>query len=426
MRPITYPNQKTQDLAGNVLPEDDVFVVEMDDENCEQALEIAGQSYLETKPSCIGGGLDFDRIGAILGKGEKSRWVSVGDEVRKASGCNRTALKFERVKDGVTFYNFIKCWRWICSRCGSKHGKIHKKRVARIIGRLVRVFKENCVEGYEGNSIDVTKGVIDLRQLVFTTPMEIREYFMTRKDIKAYNRMCERIVRKEFPDKDVIRYFHAFGDKDKGLYAPHTNFHIFEYMKTGLKLSPAKLKSIKARYVSALQAYILQVYGKKINDSVWNKIDIHYSFVEGDKVYKRKSYNADRGQYEMTDVEGLKLLFHRVEYMARPCPGYANFDKIKKSEYLLRLFVVEMKGFSYITNCGQWKIKDINRKEEHKELEGQAGGRLKICRDSEGHIVYISRDEFELLYKNNDYKELSDGFYEIVNEGKKKKKGKKK
>lgn len=418
MKPITLQ-------AADLLPDDDVFVVEMGDEECETGLELGGLSYLEPMPSSIGGGLDFDKIGAILGKGEKARWVSVGDEIRKSTGCNKTAIKFERVHDKAILYNFIKCWRWICSKCGAKGGRIHMKRVSRIIERLVRVYKESLTEGYEGNTIDISKGVLDLRQLVFTMPMEIREYFMARKDIKAFNRMCERIVRKEFPDKYTIRYFHAFGDKDKGLFAPHVNFHMFEFQKTGLKLPMSKINSIKSRYVSALQAYLLQVHGVTIKNEVWEKIDIHYSFVEGDKTYQRKKFNPETGNYEMTDVEGMKVLLHRIEYMARPCPGYANFDKIKKNEYLLRLFVVEMKGFIYITNCGKWKIKDINRKEEKKELESIAGGKLTLCLDNEKRIIYVTRSQFDTMYEARDYKELSDGFYEII-EKPRIKKGKKK
>lgn len=406
--------------------DEDVFVPEVD-EKPAPTVDLEPLSYLEPKPSCMGGvGLDFDKIGAVIGKGERSKWVTVGDEFRKASGCMKTALKFERVKDGVTFYNFIKCWRWVCSECGKKHGRIHRKRVSRIISRVARVFKEHCMEGYEGEDIDVSKGVLDLRQLVFTVPMEVREYFMTRKDMQAYLRLCERVVKKEFPNKHIIRYFHAFGEKSGGLYNPHANFHIFEYLKTALKLSPEKLKSIKARYVSALSAYILQVHKKKVSEKVWEKIDIHYQFLEGDKVYRRKDYNAELGRYEPVEVEGIKLIMHRIEYMSRPWPGYAVIDKIKNNEYLLRLFVVEMKGFCYITNCGAWKIQDGNRKEERQEMEEKAEGRLRICRDNEGHILYISREEFNLLYKDNDYKELSDGFYEIVNEGRKKKKEKKK
>ena len=76
---------------------DDVFVPE--EEECE-----AGLAYLESMPSCRGGvgegatvkGLDYDKIGAFLGKNRK--WVSVGDELRKSGGCNQTALALRGVK----------------------------------------------------------------------------------------------------------------------------------------------------------------------------------------------------------------------------------------------------------------------------------------------------------------------------------------
>lgn len=398
------------------------FVPEVDENPCQGA-DSEGLSYLEPMPSCRGGvGLDYDQIGAVLGKGEHSRWVTVGDELRKTAGCMKTALKFERVNDGVTFYNFIKCWRWMCSECGKKYGRIHLKRISRIISRVARVFKENCSGNYDGQDIDISKGVLDLRQLVFTVPMEIRDYFVTRKDIQGYLKLTERVVRKEFPKKHTIRYFHAFGEKSGGLYNPHANFHIFEYMKTELKLSPEKLQSIKDRYVAALSAYILQVHGKKIRSEVWKKIDIHYQFLEGDKAYQRKSFNADSGKYDMVKIEGLKLIMHRIEYMSRPWPGAGVLKKIRDNEYFLRLFVVEMKGFCYITNCGEWKVRDSNRKEEREEMEGLAGGRLRICRDKENHIVYVSREEFNLMYMEKDYEELSDGFYQINGVEKKKRK----
>jgi hypothetical protein len=397
---------------------DDEFVrEECIDEACEKGL-----SYLEPMPNHMGGVGDFDQIGGFVGKGEKAHWVTVGDELRKTAGCNKTALKFERVEDGVTFYNFIKCWRWMCDQCGVKGGRIHNKRVSRILGRLVQLFKKNCSESYSSDSIDTAKGVFDLRQFVFTLPIEIRKYFVTRKDIQAFNQICERLIKKLFPDRASLRYFHGFGDKEKGVYNPHVNIHVFELRKKVLKLTAQELKEIKERYVWALRGYILQVYGEKVPEFVWKKIDFHYSFLEGDKLYKRMVYDKETNKRKAVDIEGLKLIFHRVEYMGRPCPGYCNLGAIKGNEFLLRLFVIEMKGFHYITNCGSWKMKDCDRKEERQEIESLAGGRLRLSKDNDGHLIYISRTEFDLLYIEKDYEELSDGFYRINEVEKKKKK----
>lgn len=397
---------------------DDDFVQEEGQENSD----FPKSSYLEPRTNHMGGVPDFDQIGSVIGKGEKGRWVTVGDEFRKSSGCGKTALKFEGVETGVDYYKFIFCYRWLCEKCGSKGGRIHVKRFSRLLGRLVAKFKETCQTVYSDDSIDVTKGNFDLRQFVFTLPVEIRKYFATKGDIQAFNRMCERITKKMFPGRPSLRYFHGFGDKDKGVFSPHVNIHVFELGKMILKLTPKELQEVKERYIWALRGYILQVHGEKVADEIWKKIDFHYSFLEGDKTYQRRVYNGETGKYEMIEIEGLKLIFHRVEYMSRPCPGYCNVNAMKDNEYLLRLFVVEMKGFHYITNCGSWKIKDEDRKEEVKEMEGLAGERLKIARDNDGHMVYVSRSEFNTLFIEKDYEELTEGFYRIVRLDKKKKK----
>lgn len=390
---------------------DDTFIEEIDD--FDESL-----SYLEPRTNHGGGGLDFDGIGAIYGKGKRAKYITVGDEFRKSAGCGKTALKFQGVDSGVDYWKFIFCYRWICEKCGSKGGRIHAKRFSRLLKRLVQKFKEKSYTAYEGDSIDTTKGVFDLRQFVFTLPMEIRKYFITKSDIQAFNRICERLINKLFPGHASIRYFHGFGDKDKGVFAPHVNIHVFEFEKEILKLTPEEMKDIKERYVKALKAYIRQVHIEAVPESVWKKIDFHYSFLEGDKIYQRRVFDKESARYRMIDVEGLKLIFHRVEYMSRPCPGYANVEALKGQEYFLRLFVVEMKGFHYITNCGSWKIKDGDRKEEKEEMESLAGERLRIAYDNDGHLIYVSRTDFDLLYIEKDYEELSEGFFRITRKGK--------
>ncbi len=384
---------------------DDVFVPE--EEECE-----AGLAYLESMPSCRGGvgegatvnGLDYDKIGAFLGKNRK--WVSVGDELRKSGGCHQTALGLRGIESDSLYLSFIKCWRWFCSECGSDGGRIHNKRVARVLSRIAPYMEKGKV--------------LNLRQTVFTVPMEIREYFMSRKDISALNRMAERIHRKVISQAPSIRYFHAFGDKTKGVYSPHVNIHAFETKDCRLKLTPEELKEIKYRWVWALKGYLLQVYGKTFSDGFWNKINVHYSFLECNKEYKSKKCPGEK-------IPGVAVLAHRVYYMSRPHPGYGDFDAIKYDEKLLRLFFCEMKGFIYITNCGSWKVNDCDRKEERKEMESAAGERLRVEKDKQGNIQYYSRSEVELKWRPKELEELSDGFYR-VNEmrlEKKKKKSKK-
>jgi hypothetical protein len=99
--------------------------------------------------------------------------------------------------------------------------------------------------------------------------------------------------------------------------------------------------------------------------------------------------------------------------MSRPCPGHEDLEAVKQNINLLKLFVVDMKGYHYITNCGSWKVQDIDRKEELKEDASLVGEPLKIDFDKDGKPKYISRGEFNLKYMPWDYEELTEGFYRI-------------
>ena len=383
---------------------DDVFVPE--DEPEEGAL-----SYLEAMPNLWGGvceqapsaGLDYDKIGAYVGRDSKRRWVSVGEELRKTAGCNKTALALRGVQTDSLYLSFIKCWRWLCPDCGSKGGRIHNKRVNRILTRLKPFMGESKI--------------FNLRQTVFTVPVEIRHYFMSPKAMTALCRMAERVHRKVVSQSPSIRYFHAFGDKDKGVFNPHINIHALESTDCALKLSPEELADLKYRWAMALRSYIRQVHEITFDEGFWARIDVHYSFVQGAKEYKSKKHDCG-------SVPGIALIAHRIKYMSRPHPGFANLDAIKGNEELLKLFVCEMKGFHYITNCGSWKMNDCDRKEEREEMESVAGERLKIARDNDGHILYYSRSEVDLKWRPKELEELSDGFYRVNEMGLKKKKKK--
>jgi hypothetical protein len=255
--------------------------------------------------------------------------------------------------------------------------------------------------------------VFDLGQTVYTVPKELRKYFMSREGISALNRMCERINNKMFSSIASLRYFHAFGDKDKGAFNPHVNIHNFYSSKVELKLTPERLQGLKYRYRSALKAYMYQVYGKRYDDEFWAKIDVYYSFVQGDKEYDRIKIDRETGARKKVRIPGINLIFHRIKYMSRPCPGYTHFDAIKQDKKLIKLFVLDMKGFRYISGCGKWGIDDCNRKEEIKEMVSVAGEKLKLCRDNDGHIEYVDKATFDLLYLEKDLEELCEGFYGV-------------
>ncbi len=392
-----------------------VFEIEVGPEEDQEG----GSYYLESMTHGIGGyvkngsGLDFDKIGEEVGKAEKrSKYITVGDEVRKASGCGKNALQMEGRETGSTYFRFMYCYRWLCQKCGSKGGLIHMRRMSKLFQRIARIYS-----GFQVQEKGERKAV-NLRQLVFTVPMEVRKYFETRKDIQALCKMCERINSKLFPEKPSIRYFHGFGDKSKGVYSPHVNIHTFEFSECELWLKKEELEDLKYRYKNALKAYIYSVYGVILDESIFDKIDIHYSFLESEKTYKRWVFNKKTGEREEKEIDGLVLIIHRIKYMCSPHPGYADFDAIKQDEKMLRLFVIKMKGFRYIFGCGKWGVVDDKEGIDMEESEALAGEGLRVVYDDQNHIKYITRAEFDLQYREKDYEELSEGFYRIKKVGK--------
>lgn len=380
-------------------------------------------SYLESMTTNRGGGdieesqeseiIDFDKIGEMIGENPKTekagRYVTVGDEIRQTATCGKNALKLRGLKTGAAYYRFMFCYRWLCQKCGAKGGRIHKKRLYRILNKISRYYSGYLEEQKDmGRDPDET---LNLRQFVFTVPMELRKYFETRKDIQALNGMVERLIKRVFTQARGLRYFHGFGDKDKSIYNPHVNIHLFEFRPGVLALPAETLQDIRYRYANALKGYLLQVHGIKLPDSIFEKLDVHYSFIEGQREYDRYTYDAETKQRKPVKISGKALVIHRVKYMSRPCPGPENFEHIKDNKKLLRLFVLKMKGFHYISNLGRWGIND--EQDDMKEAETLAGERLQAEKDAQGKVVVITRAEFNLQFIEKDYVELSEGFYRI-------------
>lgn len=367
-------------------------------------------SYLESMTYIPGGvAVNYDEIGEF----KNGKWVSIGSEFRKVNACNRTAIGLRGRVSNDLFYKFIFCYRWMCEKCGTKGGRINSRRFSQIIKKLnSALLKRRYIQDCK-RLIDLGDGSLNLRQFVFTVPKDLREHFMSKEGMTALSRMAERIIKKEFPNTPSIRYFHAFGEKDRGIFNPHVNIHCFEIEKKILALSAEQLKAIKIRWGWALMGYLRTVKGFSFEKDKFEKVDIHYSFVESDKVYKRKKWNKEKECYQEIEIPGLNLLIHRIEYMSRPCPGYEDLESIKQNIGLLKLFVVDMKGYHYITNCGSWKVQDIDRKEEMKEAETLAGEPLRLEYDKDGKPLYITRAVFDMKYKYWNYDQLSEGFYRI-------------
>lgn len=288
--------------------------------------------------------------------------VSYFHELGKVSFCERSYIEFQGADTGDKYMKFLECMKFFCPQCGKKHGHIHNRR------------KKHLYE-----KIDTIGGLdlYDMRQIVFTLPEDQRHLFKTRKGITAFVRMVKRIMEKEFPDRPMIEYFHAFGDEDPGKYHPHVNIHVLEPKGTPLFISAEKLARIKAKFKKALLGYGCR------NIPV---VNIYYSYFT-DKVKK----------------------MHKLKYMSRPTPGYKNKEAILEDSELAMLFIVEMKGFQYIRYFGAWDKGGIEDGPETKqELEKTAGERL----------IYIShgvmgKTEFRMRWSIYETEEISAGFYRI-------------
>jgi len=356
---------------------DDVFVHE---ENEAQTVDGSGFPYAQDMSS------DGGVFKHLLDDDER-----VNDEMNKALGCGKTALGLEGVQTLKRYYKFIYCYRWFCRECGSKGGRIHKKRMSGILRKI-----EGALESQEKEIVDK----FDLRQFVFTLPVQWRERFLSRKAINSFYRMVERIIKEEFPSKPSIIYFHPFGDRQRGFYHPHMNVHILEEKGQRLQIEPVQLERIKAKFYRALVSYGCRKEELGLNDvrSGINYMNVHYSF---------------------QTRPGMK--YHRLKYMSRPNPGYLNYDAVKKDPVLKALFLGSVKdkgmsGFMYVRYFNGFRggLKDIDRKEEIREAENSAGERLRVARDRDGHIMYKKKSEINLLYREKELEELSEGFFRVV------------
>jgi len=383
-------------LAPDYLSEiDDVFIHE---ENDPETVDGSGFPYAQ----------DMSQNGGVfLHDLDPDQFVN--RELNKVLGCGQTALGLDGLKTFSRYYSFIHCMRWMCEQCGSKGGRIHKKRIRGVIDKITGAIDTVEQEIFKAFS---------LRQIVFTVPMPWREKFLSRKAINALYKMAERIIKAEFPERPSIIYFHAFGEKNPDFYHPHINIHVIEEKGQRLEIPPEVLERLKGKWYRALVHYGCRKEELGINTASEGIafMNVHYSF------------QTTPGQ-----------VGHRLKYMSRPWPGHINLKAVKKDPILKALFIgkkgdEEMKGresmlgFQYVRYFNGFKkggIKDIDRKAEIKELENFANEPLKVARDKDGHIMYKRKCEIELLYKEKELEELGDGFYRVIEAEKKEKRKRK-
>lgn len=282
-------------------------------------------------------------------------------ELRKSKICGKYGLKFWAPVSDTNYYKWLHCMRFWCRECGKKDGRIHKRRVARVINIIE---KKPC-------GIDE----IALGQFVFTIPEEWRGSFLYKDVIGSYLDMVRRLVKKQYPDKEFLLTLHLF--TDEGVFHPHANVLVIRSKKDDLFISKDEIERVRQKYTRGLRG--LGFYGQE------HKLVINY------KIKRTKS-----------------KIYHSIKYMCRPCPSYEDLGSIMQSHELQYLTMVDLKGFNFIRHCGkkeEKEIKDIN--ETTKELCSIAGEYIKLVE------IGVERKHFNMMYMPWDYEEISDGFYRI-------------
>ncbi|MCJ7720191.1 MAG: hypothetical protein MUO36_01860 [Candidatus Hadarchaeum sp.] len=289
-------------------------------------------------------------------------WDAIREKIHPSMLCGKFGIKGTGQTSYKRYIMFFSCRKWWCSFCGKKGGIIHNRRMSKLIDRI---------GGFPKGSV--------LRQVVFTVPEDISEVFGSRAALNSLFRMSEKIIKKIFPGLKCVAYLHLFGDKGAFRYHPHVNIHIFD--KPGsLKMLPQKtLDAIREAWHQSLQDYIQRPI--KI-------VDIHYSF--------------------QTEPGKIK---HRIKYMSRPNPGPKDFSNLKRDIPLLYFCMVVLSGFMftrYFNGCRSKGVKDASRKDDLMATAGAAGEKIDWYFQDR-----ISRTEFDFIYLQGDYDEISPGFYRI-------------
>jgi len=143
---------------------------------------------------------------------------------------------------------------------------------------------------------------------------------MSRKRINKFMLEVEKILKSEFPGRQVFTAFHPVGDKSSD-YHPHCDCNVIERLNipggVKMKLNRERLDKVKSAFVASLNRL-----GCVIDDAV-----VYYGFT------------LTKGRF-----------LHSVKYMSRPCPDYEQRRKIETENPDLFQFLEsdEMKGFKFV------------------------------------------------------------------------------
>jgi hypothetical protein len=206
---------------------------------------------------------------------------------------------------GDDIYQKIRCGKPNCPECGVRGGYIEKRRKKRMKDILNRKYEIKDMS---------------FQSLVFTVPADARVELLSRYRINDFMHLTKKVVESEFPDVDRFAVFHAFGDREPGVFKPHNNEVIVRRRGEILRLSLEKLESIKARYRAGLSILLARDVGL---------VDVHYSF-------------------KITD----KAVCHHIKYLCRPVPSYDDFECMSRLNK--KLFIINMRGFQYVRYSKSW------------------------------------------------------------------------
>lgn len=304
---------------------------------------------------------------------EKYARVETEIELARAiiSRCGRTAVLLQGVESGYEYIKFVRCRRWNCPICGKKGGTIHQSRKKRIYEFL---------ENYGG----VDK--ISIRQLVLTVPDHVRPLFTSKETIRHLIDTASRVIKKYFPGKPHMTYLHLFGDEKPGIpkkFNPHVNFHIIEKRGEKLFITPELLKQIKSAWLKSLSSLVCHIRDK-VQD------------------YSLTFYQAV-GKYEIDEVDifysfqdQVEKICHRIKYMSRPCPGFADASTVVRLG-LENLFYVALRGLRFLrTNDGDKSMK-ISDESSKDDLINDCSKQVKELLVWKG-VVDMSPSMFAMLY----------------------------
>lgn len=359
-------------------------------------------NYLD-KYAQIGGGQKEEETRGLT---EAEIRSEIAGETARSTRCLNQAAHFTGSESEDFYHHVLNCRKAWCPICGGKNGVIAKTRKKAIRDKF------NYLE----------YGII---QIIFTTPMEIRQNLQSRDKLNSFLRDAKQVTAKYYGDPSktkrksngevkeyslgnelVIGYLHVFGDPDKkgvyregtaGTFNPHANVQIFR-KSDNLYVAPDILRCMKDDMKMRFRKYGYVPVDENGNEK---EIDIHVSYLKQSAKDRKKN--------------------HRIKYMVKP-PLHENFEKVKEEDNIrLEYFIKnEMKGFRYIRFWGGLsQLKKAFREEAGiypaniEEIENRIEEELIFRNVTEWNLKsFLEADDLrESQGKDRKFKRIAENFY---------------